>query len=120
MNADRTFDSMLSQVVTFCDERDWSRFHEMPRVAAALAIECAEVQELFRWKTDEEARQFVESAKGSHQLAQELADVFIFALLFCHVARIDPVAAIEAKLQVNHQRYPVDRARGSAVKHTDL
>ena len=120
MDTDRTFDHLLARVVAFCDEREWSRFHELPRVAAALAIECAEVQELFRWKTDGEAREFVQREQGYESLSQELADVFIFALLFCHIAGVDPVTAIESKLRLNAERYPVDRARGSAQKHTDL
>ncbi len=48
----------------------------------------------------------------------EIADVLIYALLFCESVGIDPEAAIRIKLEENAEEYPVEKARGSAKKYS--
>ena len=43
-----------------------------------------------------------------------------FSFLFCDTTDIDPVEAIQDKLAENSRKYPVDLARGSAKKYTNL
>ena len=50
----------------------------------------------------------------------ELADVLIQCLNFADVAGINPLRAIEEKIDKNASKYPVERARGKATKDTDL
>jgi hypothetical protein len=33
---------------------------------------------------------------------------------------IDPVQAAEAKMRINEKKYPVEKAKGIAVKYSDL
>lgn len=47
---------------------------------------------------------------------EEIADVLIFAMLFCHDLGIDPAEAVREKLKVNEEKYPVELAKGRAVK----
>ena len=42
---------LLEKIIAFRDERDWQQFHNPKDLAAGLAIEAAELQELFLWKT---------------------------------------------------------------------
>ncbi|MEX0689269.1 MAG: nucleotide pyrophosphohydrolase, partial [Pirellulales bacterium] len=44
--------TIIEAVCRFRDDRDWSQFHTPKNLAAAIAIEAAELQERFLWKTD--------------------------------------------------------------------
>jgi NTP pyrophosphatase (non-canonical NTP hydrolase) len=104
----------------FRDDRDWAQFHTPKNLAAALSIEAAELQETMLWKTDAEISEMRSVAGGRDKLAQEVADVLIFAVLFCEATGIDAAQAIRDKLATNAAKYPVEKARGRATKYTEL
>lgn len=83
-----------------------------------LCIESAELLELMQWRNGEELRQHLESRR--EDLADELADVLHSVLLLAVEQGIDLDAAFERKMQKNERKYPVDKARGSARKWTEL
>jgi MazG-like family len=62
---------------------------------------------------------FLHERKGG-RLGEEIADVLLFGLLFCHEAGLDPGKAIRQKLRTNARKYPVRLARGRALKYTEL
>ena len=112
-----TLADLVAAVCRFRDERDWSQFHTPKNLAAATAIEAAELQERFLWKTDAAVDQdLVDAAKR----ADEIADVVMFAMLLADRLGIDLAEAITAKLAANEQKYPVNLARGNARKYTEL
>lgn len=111
---------LTSRIVQFRDERDWEQFHTPRHLATALSVEAAELQELFLWLDDDEADAKLKSHGRKTDARREIADVLIYALLFCHELGIDPGSAIEEKLQENEAKYPSDAARGSAAKYTEL
>lgn len=49
-----------------------------------------------------------------------MVDVLLCLVQLGNVLCIDPVAAAQAKLERNPQRYPVDKARGSSRTHEQL
>jgi NTP pyrophosphatase (non-canonical NTP hydrolase) len=53
-------------------------------------------------------------------VAEEIADVVMFAMLLSDRLGIDLAEAIAAKLVANAKKYPVKLARGSARKYTEL
>ena len=53
-------------------------------------------------------------------VADEIADVVMFAMLLADRLGIDLAEAIAAKLAANEQKYPVNLARGNARKYTEL
>ena len=112
--------ALVKQILAFRDERDWAQFHTPKNLAAALAVEAAELQELMLWKGEEEVDHLVSSRNGHAKLSDEIADVLIYALLFCDAAGIDPDAAVRIKLKKNAEKYPVDLAKGSAKKYTEF
>lgn len=112
--------SLIEEIVAFRDERDWQQFHTPRNLAAALAIEAAELQEAMLWKDESEVADLVASKPGHGELSDEIADVLIYALLFAYAAGIDPEVAIRVKLKKNAEKYPVEKAKGSAAKYTDL
>lgn len=99
--------ALVKQILAFRDERDWAQFHTPKNIAAALAIEAAELQELMLWKSEEEVADLVDSNQGNGDLSDEIADVLIYALLFCEAVEVDPLVAIRIKLKKNAKKYPV-------------
>ena len=109
--------AVLARVLAFRAERDWERFHTPKNLAVSLALEAAELLEHFQW-TDPPRGELPEGAQA--EVEQEVADVAIYLLLFCHDQGIDLAGAIERKLELNRERYPVELARGRATKHSKL
>jgi dCTP diphosphatase len=76
--------------------------------------------EHFLWSTPEASRAVVNDPAKRAKIAEELADVVIYALEFANVTGIDVAAVIEAKMTANAQKYPVEKAKGRADKYTEL
>ena len=108
---------LTAKIIDFRNERDWAQFHNPKDLAAGLAIEAAELQELFLWKDRQEVAQVVSDKR--ERLAEELADVAWFVLLLAHELGIDIAQAIEAKLALNAAKYPADTVRGSSKKYDE-
>jgi NTP pyrophosphatase (non-canonical NTP hydrolase) len=115
-----TLADLVAAVTRFRDERDWAQFHTPKNLAAATAIEAAELQERFLWKTDAEVDQDLADAAKRSAVADEIADVVMFAMLLADRLGIDLAEAIATKLAANEQKYPVNLARGTARKYTEL
>lgn len=115
-----TLSDLVAAVAAFRDARDWAQFHTPKNLAAAVAIEAAELQERFLWKTDAEVDQDLADAAKKAGVAEEIADVVMFAMLLADRLGIDLADAITAKLAANEQKYPVNLARGNARKYTEL
>jgi NTP pyrophosphatase (non-canonical NTP hydrolase) len=102
----------------FCKARDWDQFHSPKNLAMALSVETAELLEHFQWLT--EAQSAALPADKLAAVAQEIADVQIFLVRLADRLDVDIEAAVAAKLVLNEQKYPVDKARGSALKYTEF
>jgi dCTP diphosphatase len=113
-----TVAELQEAVRRFRDERDWRQFHTLKDLAAALAVEAAELQQELLWVRAEDETARLRERRS--QIEEELADVVILSLTFADTADIDVAAAVESKLELNAQRYPAERARGKATKHTEL
>jgi len=110
---DNTIAQMTKAIVSFRDERDWAKFHNLKDMAISLNLEATEVLELWQWKTDR-----VEIDKTN--LAHELSDVLWWVLLMAHDAGIDLESAFYSKLAHTAAKYPVEKCMGKATKYTDL
>lgn len=102
------------RLARFRDERDWRQFHTLKDLAAAIAIEAGELQQIFLWQPTTSEVALLESHREA--IEDELADVLIQALNFASVVDIDLAAAINKKIDENERRYPVDLVRGSSQK----
>ncbi len=105
-------DEILKQLRNFRDERDWRQFHNPKDLALALNIESSELLEAFLWKSPEDAD--IEKVK------EELADVFAYALLLADNYDLNVKQIVLDKIKKNHEKYPVNKAKGSAKKYTEL
>ena len=115
-----SWQSLTAEVRRFRDQREWSQFHTPKNLAAAIAIEAAELQERFLWRTDKEIERDLEAVPKLQAVVEEIADVLMFALLLADRLDIDIGTAITDKLAANELKYPVALARGNARKYTEL
>lgn len=102
-------EELLHTILKFHNERDWEQFHNPKDLSLALSIEAAELNELFLWKSAGDAN--VEKVK------EELADVMIYSFLMAAHYGLDIEKIIRDKIQKNSEKYPVDKAKGTAKKY---
>ncbi len=114
----KSFEETRQRLRAFCEARDWDQFHSPKNLAMALIVEAAELVEHFQLLTEEQS-----AALPADKLAavtQEVADVQIFLIRLADRLGIDLDAAEAAKMDVNEQKYPADKARGNAMKYTEF
>lgn len=107
-----TIKETTAAIIQFRDEREWQQFHNSKDLALALSIEASELNELFLWKKPEDVNE--------ERIQEELADVFMYALLLADKYKFDVNQIILDKLKANAEKYPVEKSRGSAKKYNEL
>lgn len=106
------FESMKAKVKQFTVDRDWDQFHNGKDLAIALSGEAGELLNAFLWKKPEDVK--VEKVR------EELADVFNYAFLIADKYNLDIEEIMDEKLRINGEKYPVDKAKGTAKKYNEL
>jgi dCTP diphosphatase len=115
-----TVADLKARVLAFARERDWEQFHAPKNLSMALAAEAAELMEHFLWATPEQSHAIAKDTAKRARIAEELADVVIYALEFANMTGFDVAAAIEAKMAANAKKYPVEKAKGRSDKYDEL
>ena len=105
-------EEIIQALLKFRNERDWDQFHNPKDLALAISIESAELLELFLWKNAEDA--------NTEKVKEELADVFSFAFLLAEKYGFDVKEIVLDKIKSNGMKYPVEKAKGTSKKYTDL
>ncbi len=105
-------EELRQAIVKFTQERDWDQFHNGKDLALALSIEAAELNEAFLWKEAKDVN--VEKVK------EELADVFNYAIQIADKYNLDIKQIVLDKIRRNAEKYPVEKAYGSAKKYNEL
>lgn len=115
---DITLEEVLTRIKDFREDRDWEQFHDPKNLAEAISIEAGELLELFLWKTTEQSRELtkVEQAK----LEEEVADILIFLAYLADAFGIDLLDSAMKKVELNERKYPIDKAKGSCKKYSEL
>jgi dCTP diphosphatase len=116
----RSLDDLIRDILKFRDERDWEQFHTPKDLAAAIAIESAELQERFLWKSEAQISADLADPAKREKVIQEMADVLIFTLLLADRLGVSVDQAILRKLALNAEKYPVAQSRGTARKYDEL
>lgn len=102
----------------FAAERDWDQFHAPKNLAMALSVEVAELVEHFQWLTENESRHLAPQTLS--KVRAEAADVLIYLIRLADKLDLDLAAAARDKIEQNALKYPVEKARGSNRKYTEL
>lgn len=116
--SDAKITGLVERIIAFRDARDWKQFHNPKDMALSLVLEAGEVMEHFQWKNPEEMQKHL--AEKSQEVGEELADVLYWVLLMAHDFQIDVLEALERKIAKNEAKYPVEKAKGSHAKYTEL
>ncbi len=105
-------EELRQAIVKFTQERDWDQFHNGKDLALALSIEAAELNEAFLWKDASEVD--IEKVK------EELADIVNYSVLIADKYNLDIKQIVLDKIRCNAEKYPVEKAYGSAKKYNEL
>lgn len=103
-------ENVRKSVVKFAKDRDWGQFHSPANLAKSIAIESGELLECFQWSDDYD--------KG--KVCEELADVVNYSVLLADKLGVSLEDIVMRKIEENAKKYPVDKAKGSSKKYTEL
>ena len=101
----------IDRILRFTEDRNWDQFHSPANLAKSIAIEAAELLECFQW---EEENFPLEDVK------EELADVLVYCVDMLDKLHLDADEIINAKMEKNEAKYPVEKAKGKATKYDKL
>ena len=97
---------LMQEIKKFVDERDWGKYHTPKNLAISISIEANELLEHFQWNelSFEEIRGNEEKFR---EISHEIADVFIYLLMFSYNLGVDVKKIIMEKLEMNRKKYPL-------------
>lgn len=101
----------IERIRKFTIDRDWDQFHSPENLAKSIVIEAAELLECFQWDNE---RYDVEHVK------EELADVLVYCRDLLDKLGLDEDEIVNAKMDKNEAKYPMDKAKGKADKYDKL
>ena len=101
----------IQRIRKFTEDRDWDQFHTPANLAKSISIEANELLECFQWSDD---NYDIEHVK------EELADVIVYCRNMLDKLGLDEDEIVNAKITKNEAKYPIDKAKGSNKKYTEL
>ena len=104
-------EATINRIRKFISDRDWDQYHSPANLAKSISIEANELLECFQWSDTEYDLQHVK---------EELADVLVYCRDLLDVLGLDEDEIVNMKMDMNEKKYPVDKARGSSKKYTEL
>lgn len=113
-----SLDQLRDALRAFSAERDWDQFHSPKNLATALSVEAAELLEVFQWMNEADSRNLDSAAREA--ASEEIADVLLYLVRLADQLGIDPLEAARRKMADNARKYPVEKARGTSRKYTEL
>ena len=111
-------EALKLQLRVFAVARDWEQFHSVRNLVLALVGEVGELAAEFQWISDDDIVNALQDSGKRESVGSEIADVFTYLLRLADITGIDLAEELTKKLAINEERYPPDKARGSAAKYT--
>lgn len=102
-----SLEELRNLVASFVEERRWQQFHTPKNLSMSIAIEAAELMELFQWSDEMEVDE-----ENLSRVKEEVADVIIYCLALANALDIDLSRAVRDKVAANAVKYPVERYKG--------
>ena len=106
----KTMEEVQREIEKFNEERDWGQFHSPENLAKSIAIEAGELLECFQWDNN----------YNKENVCDELADVFNYCFQLASKLNVNPEEIILNKLEKTRKKYPVEKAKGTSKKYTEL
>ena len=120
----------INRIRKFTADRDWDQFHTPANLAKSISIEANELLECFQWSDKDYDLQHVKiiNSKCVKQKAERvfvaftypLADVMVYCRNLLDKLDLDEDEIINMKMTMNEVKYPVEKAKGSNKKYTEL
>ncbi|MBE6027504.1 MAG: nucleotide pyrophosphohydrolase [Clostridiales bacterium] len=101
----------IDRIRKFTSDREWKQYHTPANLAKSISIEANELLECFQWSDTEYDLEHVK---------EELADVMVYCRNMLDELDLDEDEIINAKMDMNEAKYPVELAVGKATKYTKL
>ena len=98
----------LARIRKFTEDREWQQYHTPANLAKSISIEANELLECFQWSDTDYDLEHVK---------EELADVIVYCQDMLDCLGLDVDEIVMSKMVKNEAKYPVEKARGSAVKY---
>lgn len=98
-DSDTTLQELKNLIIDYSVKRGWDKHHTPKNLAASICIEAAKLLEHFQW--DDYNR------RDKQAIADELADILIYAFNFAETCDIDIATAYKQKLAKAAKKYPV-------------
>lgn len=108
-------DETIKKVLKFRDDRDWKQFHSSKDFAISISLEVAELLEVFQWSGTD-----ISNAGKQEKIREELADVVSYCILMADACGLDLDEIVQNKMQMNNQKYPMEKAKGRRDKYDKL
>ena len=116
---DTRIKALKNFVGRFVKERKWERYHVPKNLSMSIAIESAELMEVFQWLTNEQSMALKKDKKKKPEIEDEIADIAIYLLSLCNVLDVDLSKAISKKIKKNNKKYPVFTVKGRLPNHSN-
>ena len=100
----------LERVRHFTSDRDWDQYHTPANLAKTIIIEAGELLECFQWNDDYDIK----------KVREELADVIVNCQNLADKLGLDVDEIVNAKMEQNEKKYPVEKSKGRAKKYNEL
>ena len=101
----------INRIRKFTADRDWDQFHTPANLAKSISIEANELLECSQWSDKDYDLEHVK---------EELADVMVYCRNLLDKLDLDEDEIINMKMTMNEAKYPVEKAKGSNKKYTEL
>jgi len=111
------YEQLQKRLKDFAVERNWEQFHSPKNIVMALSGEAGELTEHFQWLTEQQSYELDEEKK--QEVALEMADVFIYLMRLAERLDINLVDKAYEKMDINEDRYPVGKVKGSSKKYNE-
>ncbi len=103
-----TIEDLKLKIRQFSIDRDWTVYDpkDAKNFSVALAVEAAELMEIFMWLHSDNADKVLENPDEFTHLKEEVADVFWYLIRICDCCNIDLAEAVCDKAIKNAVKYP--------------
>lgn len=101
----------IKRIRDFTIDRNWEQFHSPANLAKALSIEASELLECFLWDEDN---------YNIEHVKEELADVIVYAQDLLDKLNLDVDDIVNAKMDINEKKYPIEKSYGSSKKYNEI
>jgi dCTP diphosphatase len=117
-DATTTINDLKTRIKKIVEDRDWQQFHTPKNMSMHIAIEAAELMEIFAWADQQQSFELCETKRDA--IEQELADIAFGVFNFCSRMNIDLATAFERKMILNEKKYPIEKCKGTSKKYNEL